>query len=95
MFCHKCGAQIAEGAGFCHQCGTKVIRTDNTSAVSNLNKHPIPPSKPPFRKLTTAASKRLSITTSKRLPTSNRQKSCWEARYPSGSCGYALGLPPY
>lgn len=25
MFCHKCGAQIAEGAAFCHKCGAKVI----------------------------------------------------------------------
>lgn len=25
MFCHKCGAQIAEKAEFCHKCGTKVI----------------------------------------------------------------------
>lgn len=29
MFCHKCGAQIAEGAAFCHKCGAKVIRTDS------------------------------------------------------------------
>ncbi|MDE7245135.1 MAG: ribosomal protein L7/L12 [Oscillospiraceae bacterium] len=25
MFCHKCGTQIADGAGFCHRCGTKVV----------------------------------------------------------------------
>lgn len=25
MFCHKCGAQIAEGAVFCHKCGTKAV----------------------------------------------------------------------
>ena len=25
MFCHKCGTQIADGAGFCHKCGTKVV----------------------------------------------------------------------
>lgn len=25
MFCHKCGAQIAEGSAFCHKCGTKVV----------------------------------------------------------------------
>lgn len=24
MFCHKCGTEIAEGAGFCHKCGMKV-----------------------------------------------------------------------
>lgn len=24
MFCHQCGAQIAEGAAFCHKCGAKV-----------------------------------------------------------------------
>lgn len=28
MFCHKCGAQIAEGAAFCHKCGTKVVYVD-------------------------------------------------------------------
>ena len=28
MFCHKCGAQIAEGADFCHKCGAKVIYTN-------------------------------------------------------------------
>lgn len=25
MFCHKCGTQIPEDAGFCHKCGTKVV----------------------------------------------------------------------
>lgn len=25
MFCHKCGAQIGDGAVFCHRCGTKVV----------------------------------------------------------------------
>lgn len=25
MFCHKCGAQVAEEATFCHKCGTKVV----------------------------------------------------------------------
>lgn len=25
MFCHKCGNEMAEGAGFCHKCGTKVV----------------------------------------------------------------------
>lgn len=28
MFCHKCGAQIAEGASFCHKCGTKAVYED-------------------------------------------------------------------
>jgi len=28
MFCHKCGAQIAEGAIFCHKCGTQVVYAD-------------------------------------------------------------------
>lgn len=28
MFCHMCGTQIAEGAGFCHKCGTKVEYED-------------------------------------------------------------------
>lgn len=29
MFCHKCGAQVAEGAGFCHKCGTRVVRIES------------------------------------------------------------------
>ena len=29
MFCHKCGAQITEGAAFCQKCGTKVVHTDD------------------------------------------------------------------
>ena len=29
MFCHKCGAQIAEGAAFCQKCGTKVVHMDD------------------------------------------------------------------
>ena len=29
MFCHQCGAQIAEGADFCHKCGTKVVYDNN------------------------------------------------------------------
>ena len=32
MFCHKCGAQIAEGAAFCHKCGTKVVYADTSQA---------------------------------------------------------------
>lgn len=28
MFCHKCGAQIVEGAAFCPKCGTKVVHED-------------------------------------------------------------------
>lgn len=28
MFCHKCGAQITEGAGYCHKCGTKVVNDE-------------------------------------------------------------------
>lgn len=31
MFCHKCGAQIAEDSAFCQKCGTKVIYEDNQS----------------------------------------------------------------
>lgn len=26
MFCHKCGNQVAEDAGFCHKCGAKVAQ---------------------------------------------------------------------
>ena len=31
MFCHKCGAQIAEGAVFCHKCGTKVVYEEDAT----------------------------------------------------------------
>ena len=34
MFCHKCGAQIAEGAAFCHKCGTKAVYTDTSQATT-------------------------------------------------------------
>ncbi len=43
MFCHKCGAQIAEGAAFCHKCGTIVVYPDtsqpplDTTAADDLN----------------------------------------------------------
>lgn len=29
MFCHKCGAQMVEGAAFCPKCGTKVVHMDD------------------------------------------------------------------
>ena len=29
MFCHKCGAQMVEGAAFCPKCGTKAVHTDD------------------------------------------------------------------
>lgn len=29
MFCHKCGAQVVEGAAFCPKCGTKIVHTDD------------------------------------------------------------------
>ncbi len=31
MFCHKCGAQIAEGAVFCHKCGTKAVYEEDAA----------------------------------------------------------------
>lgn len=34
MFCHKCGAPIAEGAVFCEKCGTRVLYTDAGPQVS-------------------------------------------------------------
>jgi len=34
MFCHKCGAQIADDAIFCHKCGTKVIYADSVPQMS-------------------------------------------------------------
>lgn len=33
MFCHKCGTEIADGAGFCHKCGTKVESMKTTHVV--------------------------------------------------------------
>ena len=30
MFCHKCGAQIAEGVAFCHKCGTRAVHADTS-----------------------------------------------------------------
>lgn len=35
MFCHKCGAQIADGAAFCYQCGTKIVHIQTDSPVSD------------------------------------------------------------
>lgn len=32
MFCHICGTQIPEDAGFCHNCGTKVVYEDSADA---------------------------------------------------------------
>lgn len=37
MFCHKCGARIADGAAFCHKCGTKAACTDTASAITSLD----------------------------------------------------------
>ena len=40
MFCHKCGAQIAEGAAFCQKCGTKLIvdaPTEQSAAVPSVS----------------------------------------------------------
>ena len=34
MFCHKCGNQIGEGAGFCNKCGAKVSTMEATQRVS-------------------------------------------------------------
>ena len=49
MFCHKCGTQIAAGAGFCHKCGTKVVYgetvpQDMDTSISALE--PAAPSSP-------------------------------------------------
>lgn len=38
MFCHKCGAQIAEGADFCHKCGSKAAYAD--AAQQPIDKSP-------------------------------------------------------
>ena len=36
MFCHKCGAQIAEGAAFCQKCGTKVASSEATPKLGDV-----------------------------------------------------------
>lgn len=38
MFCHKCGAQIAEGAAFCYKCGEKAAYAD----TGQQNPSPVP-----------------------------------------------------
>lgn len=38
MFCHKCGAQVADGAAFCHKCGTKIVYEDTEPQASNLSR---------------------------------------------------------
>ncbi|MCM1191284.1 MAG: zinc ribbon domain-containing protein [Butyrivibrio sp.] len=35
MFCSKCGALIAEGAGFCQKCGNKVVSGDKGEAADS------------------------------------------------------------
>ena len=35
MFCHKCGAQIAEGSAFCQKCGSKVAYADTAQEPIN------------------------------------------------------------
>lgn len=37
MFCHKCGTQLPEGAGFCHKCGTKVVHDSTEQQVSDTS----------------------------------------------------------
>lgn len=58
MFCHKCGAQINEGAQFCHKCGVKVVYADTpqaadesetTSTVEPLQQVPAEPIQPTAR----------------------------------------------
>lgn len=39
MFCHKCGAQMVEGASFCQKCGTKVV-VDEAAAQSETTSMP-------------------------------------------------------
>lgn len=34
MFCHKCGAEIEDGAVFCYKCGTKVVYGDMERQVN-------------------------------------------------------------
>lgn len=58
MFCHKCGAQINEGAQFCHKCGVKVVYADtlqaaaeseNTSTVELMQQVPVESIQPTAR----------------------------------------------
>lgn len=36
MFCHKCGTEIAEGAGFCHKCGEKVAQATDLQQPTDI-----------------------------------------------------------
>ena len=38
MFCHKCGKQVPDDAGFCFKCGTKIARNEN---IQNTLEKPV------------------------------------------------------
>ncbi len=41
MFCHKCGAQIAEGAAFCHKCGAAVVYANTEPQIPSASRETI------------------------------------------------------
>lgn len=51
MFCHKCGTEIADGAGFCHKCGTKVVHIgEQTEAAQPIAAVSVQPQPVPVQK---------------------------------------------
>lgn len=51
MFCHKCGTEIAEGAGFCYKCGTKVVHMgEQAEAVQTVPADTKPPQSVPIQR---------------------------------------------
>lgn len=50
MFCHICGTQIPEDAGFCHNCGTKVVHDSTKLQVSDTSQRKQTNVWEPFRK---------------------------------------------
>lgn len=47
MFCHKCGAQIVEGAAFCQKCGVKLPADNSEQTLPNMADHQAQPDNEP------------------------------------------------
>lgn len=46
MFCHKCGAQLVNGAAFCQKCGAKTVNSEPASAPVEVPPKPATPTPP-------------------------------------------------
>lgn len=57
MFCHKCGAQIAEEAAFCQKCGTKIVYGDAPQLTEQAAVGAAPVAAAPLHAPNTAANK--------------------------------------